>query len=365
METKVVEIEIGRITINPNRRELDMKAVEELADSIKELDLMHPIVVDTSYNLIAGLHRLKAVQRLGREKIKCTIMDVQGLRAELLEIDENFVRCPLSEREKCKILSRRKKIYEELYPETKYGGDRKSEKIKSTMCRLDSGTPKSFAKDTAEKLGISERSVERRVRIGDRVTPDAMAAFDNHDNKFSQRQGLKLAEIPAEHQREAAEQYVDGKIASISDYQAGVDPPVKTERTKRQRSGKSPPTRAVRQDAGNEPRPSARTEEPESAPLSPENPVRETRKPPTFQELVADLKDSDRNRPLKVEMFVSEYESAFDDLVGHIDWFGMQDYLDIFPELSKEQYQVLCDKKQSVQARIEQFLELVRGKMNT
>ena len=99
--------------------------------------------------------------------------------------------------------------------------------------------------------------------------------------------------------------------------------------------------------------------------MSPENPVRETRKPPTFQELVADLKDSDRNRPLKVEMFVSEYESAFDDLVGHIDWFGMQDYLDIFPELSKEQYQVLCDKKQSVQARIEQFLELVRGKMHT
>lgn len=99
--------------------------------------------------------------------------------------------------------------------------------------------------------------------------------------------------------------------------------------------------------------------------MPPETPVRETRNPPSFQELVADLKDSDRNRPLKVEMFVSEYESAFDDLIDHIDWFGMQDYLDVFPELSKEQYQILCDKKQSVQARIEQFLELVRGKMST
>ena len=365
LEAEIMEVEISRIVIGPNRRELDMSFVKELARSIDESGLIHPITVNKEFTLIAGLHRLEAVKMLGHRKIRCTMMDLNGLQAEMAEIDENFVRNPLDESEKCEILLRRKKIYEELHPEAKKGGDRKSEKIKAAQRRFDSETVKSFTADTAEKLGISKTAVERRVRVAEKVTPEAKKVFEGAEKKFSLSEGLKLSRIAPEHQKEAAEQYIDGKITSISDYQAGVNPPVKAQPTKRQRSGKSPPTRAVRQDAGNEPRPSARTAEPESAPLSPENPVRETRKPPTFQELVADLKDSDRNRPLKVEMFVSEYESAFDDLVDHIDWFGMQDYLDIFPELSKEQYQVLCDKKQSVQARIEQFLELVRGKMHT
>ena len=272
--------------------------------------------------------------------------------------------CP-AEKEKCVILARRKQIYEDLHPETKHGGDHTSAKSKIASCNLASEPTKPFVQDAAEKLGISEASVSRRVRIGEKVTPEALAVFDSPDSKFNQREALKLSHIAPEHQREAAEQYIDGKITSISDYQAGVNPPVKAQPTKRQRSGKSPPARVAKQDAGNEPRPPARTAVSEPVPLPPETPVRDARKPPTFQEVVADLKDSDRNRPLKVEMFVSEYESAFDDLIDHIDWFGMQDYLDIFPELSKEQYQVLCDKKQSVQARIEQFLELVRGKMHT
>ena len=91
MDSKNLEVKIAEITVNGGRRELDMKAVKELAKSIQELGVMNPIIVDTKYNLIAGLHRLEAVKLLGHEKIKCTIMDLHGLQAELAEIDENFL----------------------------------------------------------------------------------------------------------------------------------------------------------------------------------------------------------------------------------------------------------------------------------
>ena len=215
-----MELEIDKITIGSNRRDLDMNFVEELAQSIQESGLMHPIIVNMEYTLIAGLHRLEAVKLLGWGKIKCMVMDLQGLQAELAEIDENFIRSPLTEREKCKILSRRKKIYEELHPEAKNGGDRKSEKIRWPSCPSDFDPPKSFAEDAAEKLGVSARSVRRRVYIGEKVVPEAMSAFDNADEKFNQSEALKLTRIAPEHQEEAARQYVSGKIRTISDYKA-------------------------------------------------------------------------------------------------------------------------------------------------
>lgn len=123
-----MQVNIESIQVNSGRREALPDAVRELADSISAVGLLNPITVDRDYTLIAGLHRLEAAKLLGWAEIECNVSSLEGLQAELAEIDENFVRADLETLEFGKLLLRRKEIYEMLHPQVKNGGDRKSEK---------------------------------------------------------------------------------------------------------------------------------------------------------------------------------------------------------------------------------------------
>ena len=65
-------IPISEITVNAGRREVLPENVHKLADSILEVGLLNPIIVDHTQVLIAGLHRLEAVKLLGWTEIECT-----------------------------------------------------------------------------------------------------------------------------------------------------------------------------------------------------------------------------------------------------------------------------------------------------
>ena len=121
-----MQIRIFQIKVNPGRREANPEAVHKLADSISKVGLINPITVDQGYTLIAGLHRLEAAKMLGWAEIECTVSDLDGLMAELAEIDENLIRRGLDYIDEGKQLARRKEIYEALHPDAKHGGDRKS-----------------------------------------------------------------------------------------------------------------------------------------------------------------------------------------------------------------------------------------------
>ena len=54
----------------------------------------------------------------------------------------------------------RKEIYEELYPETKHGGDRKSKEIRVRIPQLDKP---SFVADTSAKTGKSTRVIQNKT----------------------------------------------------------------------------------------------------------------------------------------------------------------------------------------------------------
>jgi ParB family transcriptional regulator, chromosome partitioning protein len=164
-------ITIDDIIIPDGRRATDAAAVRRLAESIKQVGLRHPITVTKrgdKYTLVTGLHRIEAYKKLGHEHIPAVITKLSKLEAELWEIDENLCRSELGPAEEASALRRRKAIYEELHPATKHGGDHKSAEAKSTR---QNGDLKSFAGDTADNTGMSERTVqrtvERAVKIGD------------------------------------------------------------------------------------------------------------------------------------------------------------------------------------------------------
>jgi site-specific DNA-methyltransferase (adenine-specific) len=84
MQRVIDEIIIGE------RCRKDMGDIPALANSIESVGLMHPVVIDSANNLIAGERRIRAFQLLGKKKIPVTVIDL----AEIVrgEYHENAMR---------------------------------------------------------------------------------------------------------------------------------------------------------------------------------------------------------------------------------------------------------------------------------
>ena len=211
-------ININDIKINPGRREAAPEAVQRLSESIAEVGMMNPITVTGDHTLIAGLHRLEAARKLGWTEVECRISDMDALHTELAEIDENVIRTGLSDLELSELLARRKKIYETLHPATiarnlpGHASNYESSSDKLT------GKEKPFSQDTAEKMGVSPRTVERHVQIAEHLTPETKEILHGTDRKITKQNLTKLSRLEPNQQAEAAKQLTDGTIKSVDEY---------------------------------------------------------------------------------------------------------------------------------------------------
>ena len=210
-----MRLSIKEIHVKEGRRSLDTCHVGELADSIREIGLLNPLTIDRDNFLIAGLHRLEAVKRLGWTEVDCTVSSLEGLAAELAEIDENIVRSDMSTLEYGEILLRRKEIYETLHPETKRGMRNGQTSKSDKMSFLET---KSFAQDTAEKLGVVPRTVERQIQTAKNLTQEAKEIIKNADKKISKKEALKLSRLEPEDQKEAARLLTTQQIRNMGEY---------------------------------------------------------------------------------------------------------------------------------------------------
>ena len=304
-----MQIPIYQINVNAGRREADQEAVQKLADSISKVGLLNPITVDQEYTLIAGLHRLEAAKRLGWTEIKCTVSNLSGLLAELAEIDENLVRRDFDCVDEGEQLARRKEIYEMLHPETRRG------KRNGQTSKTDTGSvleTKSFAQDTAEKIGVSPRTVERKVQIAKNLTPGAKGIVKRNDIGF--KNALKLSRLPPEQQEDAATQLAAGDIRSVDEYH---------------------PTPAEPQGL----------EQPE--PLIPAPQPSEVRYP-TIKASVDDLKNPDKDRRRTPDTFLMTFSFFLQRFCAGIANYATPEHEAVFPALTREQLEQLRVEIQSV-----------------
>jgi ParB-like chromosome segregation protein Spo0J len=198
-----VKVKIEEIWIGDRKREADSKKVNEIADSIKEIGLINPITVDQNYNLIAGLHRLRACETLGWIEVECNVTDLKGLKAELAEIDENLIRNEYHFTERGEHLKRRKEIYEKIYPESKPEEQRKKGLNVSGEIISSLEETKTFVQDTAEKTGVSERTIQQEIQIATNLIPEAKEVVKELD--LPKTQVLKLARVEPEEQNKVVE----------------------------------------------------------------------------------------------------------------------------------------------------------------
>ena len=96
--SSIGEIEIAKIHANPNqpRHDFNEEALQELADSIKELGVIQPITLrkesDDNYMIIAGERRFRASQLAGKATIPAYILNANDEDTMEMALIENIQR---------------------------------------------------------------------------------------------------------------------------------------------------------------------------------------------------------------------------------------------------------------------------------
>ena len=194
-----MNVPIDNIIVAPDRNPIVEQTVLGLMDSIQKTTLINPITIGPDLKLIAGAHRLEACKRLGWTEIPAHQTTLDGLLAELAEIDENLIRNHdqhyLDRDEK---LLRRKEIYESLHPGTKRGAINQYTKV-LTEEPSDSKV-NSFNEDVAEKLGVTDRTVRKNIQRARDIIPEAKEVI--REVGLGAEKAVEVARTPADQQVE-------------------------------------------------------------------------------------------------------------------------------------------------------------------
>ncbi|HYH17538.1 MAG TPA: ParB/RepB/Spo0J family partition protein [Azospirillum sp.] len=186
-------IPLADIDVGERLRAIDEGHAMLLAENIRESGRMRQrievLVVAAGYRLIAGGHRYRAAQILGWTHIEVRAYSGSDDAARLAEIDENLVRHDLNPLDRAVFLAERKALYEKLHPETKAG-------VAGGKARQGAATDiMSFARDTAERCGLDERTIQRAVMIASRLAPEVRARIAGTWIARKQSELLALAKV--------------------------------------------------------------------------------------------------------------------------------------------------------------------------
>lgn len=184
-DTSVVKLDINLIIPNKYqpRKVFDDKALESLADSIKQYGIINPILVrskDDKYEIIAGERRYRAAKKIGLTEVPVIIKNASEQQMAELALIENIQRQGLSPIEEAK-------SYEEIM-------------------RIGNQTQSSLA----TKLGKSQSSIANKIRLLSlpEEIQDALA-----NKKISERHARSLLNIEEkEKQLELLDRIITEKL---------------------------------------------------------------------------------------------------------------------------------------------------------
>ncbi|MBF0629324.1 MAG: ParB N-terminal domain-containing protein, partial [Magnetococcales bacterium] len=218
-------IPIEFIIVCKRLRQVRPEAVTVLAQSIRELGLLNPILVTPEltddgqdlglFRLVAGHHRLEACRRLGMTEISANIVTIQTVDQRLAEIDENLCRAELNHLERAEHLAERKSLYEMKHPEVRNGACGGGRNGVGTRERTENEF-NSFSVDTAQKTGATERNIQKAVRRANNISQEIRDAIRDVASIADNSLELDaLASLEEPEQKAAVRSVLDGKARSI------------------------------------------------------------------------------------------------------------------------------------------------------
>jgi hypothetical protein len=205
----VERISLNTIKVPKGGRPLDEEQVQELAGSIQQLGLLNPILLTLDHTLVAGRRRLAACKLLGKTDIACSIRDLDGIKGELAEIDENLIRGELTQLERSDHLLRRDELLEQLGLRRQAGRYPKSDQPSTP----DLVTTKKLA----AHAGISERGVRQAKQISRGIIIEAKDKLRHHPVANKTTELLALAKLDGGNQKKVAKLLVDGDAKTVKE----------------------------------------------------------------------------------------------------------------------------------------------------
>ena len=188
--------DIEKIKVRPDRqrREFKEKDINELAQSIQNVGLINPLVLDEEGFLVAGERRLRALQQLGWGQAPVQFAyEMTTTQLHLIELEENVKRVDLGWRERIDATNK----YIEL---------RKSQDPEVTLTVL------------ADELGVASSTLTKYIIVNDAieddnqlvVNADKMSVAINVSLRARERKLADITDVfdgpePAESSEEAAD----------------------------------------------------------------------------------------------------------------------------------------------------------------
>ena len=203
---EIKSIAIKDINIGERLREIEEDHAQAIAASIREVGLLSPIVVRPTpaakggkFTLVAGAHRLRAIQIIGLDDIDAMVVKADGRQAQLLEINENLFRNELSVIDRALFVQKYRELWEDENGEINAKGGRPKNSAK-----LAEFSERVFSKHVADRLGVSKRTAERLDSLARHLHPDLKKVLRGTPVADNQSALLKLAKMDPAKQRQAA-----------------------------------------------------------------------------------------------------------------------------------------------------------------
>jgi ParB family chromosome partitioning protein len=177
--------------------------VSALRKSIQSIGLIHPVTINQEGELLAGARRLQAAKELGWLEIPVHVVDEDELVQELISIDENLVRSPLTALELEQYLNRGREIYEQIHPtankvDVSTEDLTREEKLEQKV--KEEEDEDSFAAVTAEKTGLSKSVIKGAIKR-DALASDAVKRARG-EGELNATQTNELIKLEAEAQEQ-------------------------------------------------------------------------------------------------------------------------------------------------------------------
>ena len=208
---------IALIDADDRLRPVDMQRAAAIAESMAVVGQLEAVLVrphGDRFILVIGGHRLAGAKINGWTEIETKVEELTPLRARLKEIDENLYRHELTALDRAVFLAERKRVWEELNPQTAHGGDRKSLKKQGGNQVATMATR--FSSEASEALNISERTIQRACLVAGQLSPDVIAIVRKTYLATHQGDLEKLARLAPAKQLETAQRLASRECSTLA-----------------------------------------------------------------------------------------------------------------------------------------------------
>lgn len=202
-------IPIKQIVIPERLRAVEEEHALAISQSIVEHGLLNPVTVRStpnakggSYTLVAGAHRMRAMQLLDEAEIDATIVEADKHEAQLIEITENIFRNELSVIDRAVFLGTYREVWEQKHGKVEAGRPGNSANL--ALLLEQEAEEGGFSRHVADRMGLSRRAYFRLNKIAQSLHQDVRQAVRGTPIADNQQALIKLAKLEPSKQRQAA-----------------------------------------------------------------------------------------------------------------------------------------------------------------